>query len=289
MNEISQAIIRKIRFLYSFLKSLILGTLSKKRCRTIKTFVMFIGYPRSGHSLIAALLDAHPNIVMGMEWGVIPHLKMGYNQAQVFYSIIQNARRFKTRKNNVWTGYSYKVNKWQGNYDELHIIGDKFGGRTAIMLYEDPGLLNLVHSKIQLPFKYVHVVRNPFDTITTMTNRFFENNEKTENPETIDLLPFIKRYFYRVNMVNQLRKDEKIQIYDLYHEDFIVQPEEGLKALLNFLDVKYFSEYIADCAKIVYKEPHKSRMDIEWTEDLIHFVEQLISNYDFLSRYTFTN
>jgi len=30
----------------------------------IETYCTFIGYSRSGHSIIAALLDAHPNIVM---------------------------------------------------------------------------------------------------------------------------------------------------------------------------------------------------------------------------------
>ena len=27
----------------------------------LKTYCMFLGYPRSGHSLIGALLDAHPD------------------------------------------------------------------------------------------------------------------------------------------------------------------------------------------------------------------------------------
>jgi len=35
----------------------------------VETFVLFIGYPRSRHSLVAAILDAHPEII-------IPH---GYN------------------------------------------------------------------------------------------------------------------------------------------------------------------------------------------------------------------
>lgn len=289
MVELFQRTIRKIKFFYSFIKSLILGNLLKKQYRSIKTFVMFVGYPRSGHSLIAALLDAHPNIVMGMEWGVIPHLKMGYNQLQIFYSIIHNAKRFRNKENNVWTGYSYKVNNWQGNFDEIHVIGDKFGGRTAIMFSEEPELLSLVQSKINLPFKYIHVIRNPFDTITTMTKRHFETQRGKADPQSIDLLPFIKLYFQRINLVNHLRGEKEIHIHDLYHEDFIAKPQIGLKDLLNFLEVKYDPDYIQDCVKIVYKEPHKSRMDIEWSDDLVHYVEQLISSYNFLRRYNFTN
>ena len=36
----------------------------------IQTFVLFIGYGRSGHSLVAAILDAHPKIVIAHEFDV---------------------------------------------------------------------------------------------------------------------------------------------------------------------------------------------------------------------------
>lgn len=28
----------------------------------VRTFIMFVGHPRSGHSLVGSLLDAHPNV-----------------------------------------------------------------------------------------------------------------------------------------------------------------------------------------------------------------------------------
>ena len=31
----------------------------------LKAFVMFVGYPRSGHSIVGALLDAHPHLTVG--------------------------------------------------------------------------------------------------------------------------------------------------------------------------------------------------------------------------------
>ena len=37
----------------------------------IRTFVLFIGYGRSGHSLVAAILDAHPKIVIAHEFDVL--------------------------------------------------------------------------------------------------------------------------------------------------------------------------------------------------------------------------
>jgi len=287
MKVILLKIISKIKFIYSFIKSWVFGLLLRKEFEKVHTFVVFLGYPRSGHSLIAALLDAHPNIVMGMEWGLLPHLKMGYHQNQVFASIIQNSRRFKNRKENIWTGYSYKVdNSWQGNFDELHIIGDKLGGRTSIMLYETPDLLQLIESRLQLPLKFIHVIRNPFDIITTMTIRSFEKVKKAGEVSCLELLPFIRNYFNRVETVNQLKEDGGLDIYDLYHEDFIINPGKELESLLDFLGMSNTGNYIDNCVKIVYDEPHKSRQNIEWTEYLIHFVENQIKKYSFLQRYS---
>ena len=37
----------------------------------VETFVMFIGYPRSSHSLLGAILDAHPEIIIPHEYHII--------------------------------------------------------------------------------------------------------------------------------------------------------------------------------------------------------------------------
>ena len=37
----------------------------------VETFVMFIGYPRSSHSLVGAILDAHPEIIIPHEYHII--------------------------------------------------------------------------------------------------------------------------------------------------------------------------------------------------------------------------
>ncbi|KXJ24016.1 hypothetical protein AC249_AIPGENE25568 [Exaiptasia diaphana] len=37
----------------------------------VETFVMFIGYPRSSHSLVGSLLDAHPEIIIPHEYHIV--------------------------------------------------------------------------------------------------------------------------------------------------------------------------------------------------------------------------
>lgn len=50
--------------------SLIGGWKNRKLFSDIQSYCMFIGCPRGRHSLIGALLDAHPNIIMAHEAGL---------------------------------------------------------------------------------------------------------------------------------------------------------------------------------------------------------------------------
>jgi hypothetical protein len=288
MKRLFQKILAKLEFIYVYFKSFIAGILCRRRFRNIEKFILFIGYPRSGHSILAALLDAHPDIVMGMEWGILSHLRLGYRRLQIFSSITRNSKLFRKRKKNIWTGYSYRLNGlWQGDYREIKIIGDKFGGHTALTLNENPELLEKLEKIIKIPIVFIHVIRNPFDTITTMVLRTFEKGNIIKIPSGMDLLPCINGYFRRVETISTLKENKRIKMVDIYHEDFIKNPRQILKDLLSFLEVEIFEEYFEKCCNIVYKEPHKSRMDMEWPEELVKYVQKYINRFTFLSRYTF--
>ena len=41
----------------------------------VETFVMLIGYQRSSHSLVGAILDAHPEIIIPHEYGLMTKIK----------------------------------------------------------------------------------------------------------------------------------------------------------------------------------------------------------------------
>ena len=60
---------------------------------SVKSFVMFAGYPRSGHTLIATMLDAHPQIVMADEYHVLhpehAHLLEGDDPLRLYSEVSQ--------------------------------------------------------------------------------------------------------------------------------------------------------------------------------------------------------
>ena len=55
---------------------------------------MFVGYPRSGHSLIGSLLDAHPNMLVAHELSALKYLLAGFRKEQIFYLLLENSRAF---------------------------------------------------------------------------------------------------------------------------------------------------------------------------------------------------
>lgn len=98
-------------------------------CRELRTFLFFIGYPRSGHSLIGSIIDAHPQAIVAHEYDVIgkwPQLNSSRNgqHRQLLYQLYNNSRYHavsgkrapSASSSNV---YTYHVpNEWQGKYRE---------------------------------------------------------------------------------------------------------------------------------------------------------------------------
>ena len=157
-----------------------------------------------------------------------------------------------------------------------------------MILKDEPDLLETLQEKIGLPVLLIHVIRNPFDTITTMLRRTLE--EKGQGKEIMDasqLGPLITAFFDRVEVNNTLRKDPQYKVLDVYHEDFIRDPKGELSRIISFLGLEADERYLEQCATIVFDKPHQSRHAINWTEEWIAEVEKKIAQYDFLKRYSY--
>ena len=147
-------------------------------------FLFFVGYARSGHSIIASMLDAHPNVVIAHEYALFVKWKhdpaQQSNKTWLFNTLYNNSRfsvyRGLRTQQALKKGYTFAIpGTWQGRYDTstgISVIGDKSGGMTAqvfrknwkhfISLYQDS------QNTVQVPVHVIHVVRNPYDNIATM-------------------------------------------------------------------------------------------------------------------------
>src|SRR5687768_14904123 len=98
----------------------------------LRTFCCFIGHGRSGGTLVGALLNAHPNVVMSNELNALRRLRLGMSALDLFRLIYLVSKRQAQRGSMGGGGYSYEVpNQWQGKHKELTVIGDRKAGATA--------------------------------------------------------------------------------------------------------------------------------------------------------------
>jgi hypothetical protein len=251
----------------------------------IKKYVMFVGYPRSGHSLIGAILDAHPNILLSHELDVLNLIQSTKSQKTIFSMIVARSQWF-AKNGCVWRGYVYKVpNQWQGKYTELLIIGDKKGGASSKKLGSNSDLLVEINDLVKKEMVLIHVIRNPFDNITTRA-RGGSHVMREVNDEV--LLQSIQKHFRDVETISKIKKENKFPILDIYIEDFIANTKKEIIRICNFLGVNNISEdYLNDCASIVFESPKKTRNQIHWKPEFIEMVQEQINKYDFLKGYNF--
>lgn len=246
-------------------------------------YCMFIGYPRSGHSLIGSLLDAHPNIIISHELNVLRKLRQGHKEQRIYCDILKNTQTY-AKMGRMETGYSYQIpNQWQGKYKNLKVIGDKQGGASTTMIGQHPKLIDLLYKTIQKPIKFIHVTRNPYDNISSIVRR-------DSKRLGLDFKGCIELYFNYcqiiANFQQQIKNDD---CYDLKHENVINNPKIELQKLCGFLGQETSEDYLEDCGSIVFDAPQKSRSRYEWDDNLIELVQRQIEQFPFLQGYSYTN
>jgi len=243
-------------------------------------------------------MDAHPEMVISDELHAIRYLKDGFSQQQ-HYSLILQTSQINAQTDREMGGYSYGIsNQWQGQFKELKVIGDKDGPGAALWLYLNPNLFKYLCTKSKPSSKFIHVIRNPYDSITTLmkkTNLLKEESLYLKDPfyrylneTTLDLETTIELYFLLYKAVARLKeKLDHSNCLDIYHESFLESPKNSLIEICNFLGVDSPSDYLKDCSEFVYKSPHKSRHGAEWTPKLIDLVRRNMELYPFFSHYSY--
>jgi hypothetical protein len=253
------------------------GRLRASELRTVESFCMFIGYPRSGHSLLGSLLDAHHEVVIAHELDVLRLVAAGWPRHAIYSRLLNHDASF-TASGRQWFGYDYRVpGQWQGRTSRLRVIGDKKGGMSTDELGRQPSLLDRLRGTIGIPLRLIHVVRSPFDNITTMARRSGETLEQST-----------ARYFSLCATVAGIkRRTADDELLDVRHEALVADPRAELARACRFVGVEPDDRYLDDCASAVFTAPRQSRRDLTWDRALVERVAAEAAGYDFLDGYAY--
>jgi hypothetical protein len=242
----------------------------------VAAFCLFVGYPRSGHSLVGAFLNAHKHAVVSHELNAPPLILSGCTRDELYARILARAGWFNLRGNA--SNYPYQIpNQWQGRFEALRLVGDKRGGAVTRCIADHPGFLEIVRELVRAPLRLVHVVRNPYDNIAAISLWHHMPLE-----ESID---FYFRHCDTVARLNQITAPG--EVFSLRHEDVIRDPASALSRLCDFVQLERYPGYLDDCSSVVFESPTYTRRRVDWGDRLSATVEARLRSYPALVDYTF--
>jgi hypothetical protein len=244
----------------------------------MEKWITFIGEGRSGHTIISAILDSHPNVRLAEEQKLITKwTRDGYSREKIIDEV-KKCGHGKERKPKALPGSL----KWE---EPLLAIGDKCGW-DAVNLTRKHGesldILDRFAEHMQMPVKVIHTIRNPYDNITAyLDSPKWQRLHGTGN-ELYRMC--IRRYarFYSA----ALPLLERHHRFDLYNEEIIENPERVITKLCCFLDLPIVEPWLTNAVNSVYKKPNERSKRREWPtkwEEQIPW--RIIEKYDFFERY----
>lgn len=271
------------------------------------TLVQFAGFPRSGHSLIGSLIDAHPRARVAHELDIMGLLDRGVPMRSILALMDDAASEF-TRHGRHWNGYCYYVEEAAHDGGTApQVLGDKKGDMAVRRIAAKPSLLDrLARTTRGLDKKWICVLRNPFDNIATMSlraSRLYDTLRASSasgdefraalaRAQAAGDLPRapasdqIDEYERLCGAVESIRRaTSENDWFELSHEAFSASPQAPLKELMTFLQLEADPAYIERCSALVHASGHRSSALLEWPAEQTARIEALIERYPFLHRY----
>jgi len=266
-----------------FATSLVDSARFRPALRDVRTYLLFIGHGRSGHSIVGSLLDAHPEAIVSDELDAARFIDRGFARDQVLaMSVVRSARQAAGERQKAGRGgrtYSYLVPGWSnGRFTRLRVVGDTRAGGTVHRFASDPDLVDRIDARMRgLTVRYIHVVRNPYDNVSTMNVR---RGRALEDG--------VDGYFADCETLVQMRATIGTErVLTVRHEDLITDPRSQLADACRFVGIDPSPEYLDACAGILFSSPSRTRGSVDWPPRLVARVARDIERFDFLTGYSF--
>jgi hypothetical protein len=205
----------------------------------VERFSFFLAPSRSGHSVVAHLLSAHPDVLMSDELDALMWLDEGFSADQVYALIKYQNYRFAKRGRRK-SGYNYRIDEsWQYAWDKHpRAIGDSKGRQSAMRLAADPSVVENVRSAVGVPLRVFVQARHPYAVVASEMRR-----------RKWDLTTAVDRVIEEIRSIDsaskQLTDDERLTVY---HEDLLSDPKSAYERMFGFLDVEVDPGVVRQCA-----------------------------------------
>lgn len=246
------------------------------------TFVSILGMYKSGSSLVTAILDAHKDAVIADEFKLPKEYRKGLSWEACEKAIINRSQ--KTAKRKLWgTNIELSIsNQYQGNTQDYKVIGVKHGEDFKFSTWErDKTKLNNYLDWVGLESKFIHIVRNPFYSISAFcAQRTYRDGVRD------DLTPYIDKYFHRYeNMMWTIESVPSVLI--IKYEELVTNPKLVLSYICSYLGLSCYDSYLEDCANLITIKPDRRIKHLPWNDKNINYVYQKAEKFSLLGNYKY--
>lgn len=243
------------------------------------SWITFVGEGRSGHTIVSAILGSHPHIRMGEEQKYVSKwCRSGWSKEQINAHLLQSGVG-KARKL-----LGFNDNDINTHTGSLIAVGDKCGW-DAVNEYRKRDapvdLLNQFGKHMGMPVKTIVTLRHPLDNISAWVSS--PKYIRMFGDEGLLYRRMIRRYKQFHDAAVDILEDQ--DIFYLYNEELIANPELTIDMLANWLDLPQDNKWLENCASKVNPLPNQRRHELEWPEEYAKRVTDYIDTCPLLEYY----
>tara|TARA_Y100000768_G_C23977975_1_gene684106 strand:+ start:1814 stop:2908 length:1095 start_codon:yes stop_codon:yes gene_type:complete len=193
-----------------------------------KKIIFVIGLPRSGTSLIEAILSANKNIYPA---GEISNLKKIVRENFVINGILDLNK------------ISESINKQNKNIYELYINQNNLKNINKNIIIDKNtenfkfiGIINTFFKNS----KIINCVRDPFENFCSLYKINFNSSELNWTNSRSEIVNYHKRYF---NLIDLWKSKRISNIIDINFEELLLNPKQTIDKLLDFCGLEKNYDY----------------------------------------------
>ena len=248
---------------------------------TDEKWITFIGHGRSGHTIISAILDSHPNVRIAEEQKYINKWsQQGWTRDRIISHLLQ-AGQGKERKLKALPGSGPWV---EGKHERL-AVGDKWGYDAVGLVRKGKASVEVLDefaSYMGMKLKVIHTIRNPYDNVCAWLDspKYIRQWGTGDYMYRMAVRQYVRFYDHAFKLLN--RYDH----FDLYNDEIIAQPRETITKLCEYLELPIVEPWLTNAASSLYKKPNVRSANREWPAEWLEAIDQrIISKYDFFERF----
>lgn len=243
---------------------------------TLRHYVIFMRYKRSGSSLLVNLLDAHPNAIFVRNEEMFGTFQRFNAPEQLYDHLHSRARRYRNKPFSA-NGYKYPIKGVGVAVDPL-VIGHKSSTRRYLPVAESREKLEEFQKAVDLPLKFLHLVRSPWDQVNA---RWQQKEFRRISAPLGDLIEHVAE---QTGGNAKMREHAGKEYHQVHYEDLQAHPVSTMAAVCHFLGLPLKSDHLLRCEELVFQTPEKEATT--WTPESEAKVMALCDKYpEFYGRY----